>query len=137
MSSDDLAIRTGGCLCGAVRFEVRGEPDKTGLCHCADCRKVTGSAFLAFADWHPDRFRFTGTVETFNGRSFCPRCGGRLFNLSRDQAEIYLGALDEAPSGLVPKLELWVKRREPWVHPLDVPQHREDPPPSGEAPGTT
>lgn len=39
-----------------------GEPFKSGLCHCADCRKVTGTAFLAYADWRPDMFRYTGEV---------------------------------------------------------------------------
>jgi hypothetical protein len=36
-------IRTGGCLCGAVRYTVKGEPYKSGLCHCTDRRQVTGS----------------------------------------------------------------------------------------------
>ncbi len=43
-------IRTGGCLCGAVRYEVSGEPYIAGLCHCTKCRKLTGSAFSATAN---------------------------------------------------------------------------------------
>ena len=84
------AIRTGGCLCGHVRYSVRGEPYKSGLCHCTDCRQVTGSAFLAYADWRPDQFEYTGQVATYRGRSFCPTCGSRLFSLNDHQAEIYL-----------------------------------------------
>jgi pimeloyl-ACP methyl ester carboxylesterase len=38
------AVRTGGCRCGNVRFEVWGEPCIVGLCHCQDCRKKTGKA---------------------------------------------------------------------------------------------
>ena len=108
-------IRTGGCLCGAVRYEVVGEPFKSGLCHCADCRKVTGTAFLAYADWRRNQFSYTGKVETYQGRSFCPECGSRLFSLDDAEAEIYLGSLDDAPNAIAPQIELWCKRREPWL----------------------
>jgi hypothetical protein len=120
--------RTGGCLCGAVRYEVTGEPFKSGLCHCADCRKVTGSAFLAYADWRLEQFETTGAVATCRGRSFCPMCGSRVFAISDHQVEIYLGSLDDAPNGIVPRVEGWTKRREEWLHPLhDVGQFIEDP----------
>ena len=118
--------RTGGCLCGKVRYTVRGEPYKSGLCHCTDCRQATGSAFLAYADWRPADFEYSGEVSTFAGRSFCPTCGSRLFSLSEHQAEIYVGTLDATPNGIKPTAEGWVKRREPWLPALDVPQYRED-----------
>ena len=111
-------IRRGGCLCGAVRYAVRGAPIQVGLCHCADCPKVTGTAFLAYADWDPKNFEYSGVIGTFAGRSFCPGCGSRLFSLSPGQAEIYLGSLDEAPSDISPDVEAWVLRREPWLKPL-------------------
>ena len=120
-------IRTGGCLCGAVRYQTIGEPFKSGLCHCADCRKVTGSSFLAYADWLPEKFSFTGDVQTFDGRSFCPKCGSRLFSLRADQSEVYLGTLDDAPGGIAPAVEGWVRRREHWLPALPgVSQYRED-----------
>ncbi|RYH12763.1 MAG: GFA family protein [Alphaproteobacteria bacterium] len=106
--------RAGGCLCGAVRFTVSGEPYKSGLCHCSDCRHVTGSAFLAYADWRPDQFETTGQVATYGGRSFCPVCGSRLFSRDDHQVEIYLGALDDAPNGIAPANEGWTIRREHW-----------------------
>ena len=52
--------RRGGCNCGKVRIEVRGEPLRAGLCHCLTCRKETGGAFMAFAVWDRSRVSFTG-----------------------------------------------------------------------------
>jgi hypothetical protein len=99
-----------------VQFEVEGEPEVVGLCHCTDCRKETGSAFLAYADWPRSRFRLTkGEYATYAGRSFCAQCGSSLFHLSEEQAEICLGALDAAPNGLTPTREGWVVRREHWL----------------------
>lgn len=121
-------VRLGGCLCGAVRYEVMGQPYKSGVCHCGDCRKVTGSAFLYYADWLPHQFKSTGDVREFAGRSFCPTCGSRVFSRSDDQVEIYLGTLDSLPTDIAPDMEIWIKRREPWIVPLDVPQYTEDAP---------
>ncbi len=42
-------VRQGGCSCGAVRLEARGELIRVGLCHCLTCRKETGGPFMAFA----------------------------------------------------------------------------------------
>lgn len=119
----------GGCRCHAVRYRLSGEPFKTGLCHCTDCRKETGSPFLYYADWTRDAFTVTGEYKTFEGRSFCPNCGTALFHLSDDHVEIALGSLDEAPVALVPEREEWIKRREPWlVGVAGAGQFREDPP---------
>jgi hypothetical protein len=121
--------RMGGCRCGRVRYELRGEPIKVGLCHCTNCRSETGSAFLYYGDWRAEQFSVTGSYKTFRGRSFCPECGSRLFHLSDDGAEICLGSLDEAPTNLTPSREGWVKRRELWMVPAGAAyQADEDPP---------
>ncbi|HEV7276584.1 MAG TPA: GFA family protein [Devosiaceae bacterium] len=119
-------VRSGGCLCGAVRYEVRGEPFKVGLCHCTVCRQITGSAFLAFGDWKAEQFTYSGEVASYAGRSFCPTCGARLFDVNDTQAEIFLGTLDDAPNDVQPDHEIWVKRREHWLPALPVPQFEED-----------
>ncbi|MBS3649125.1 GFA family protein [Pseudaminobacter sp. 19-2017] len=121
-----MVTRRGGCLCGAVRYEVEGEPLRVGLCHCADCRKESGSSFVTFAVWPTSSFRSTGDLKTFDGRGFCSECGSRLFNPGAKETEIRVGSLDDAPAGLKPEYEIWVIRRETWLHPMPVPQYSGD-----------
>jgi hypothetical protein len=126
------AIRTGGCLCGDVRYNVRGEPVHVGRCHCADCRKESGGAFTIYGQWPIEAFELSGEIASYQGRGFCPRCGSRLLDPpgpSDTLVEIRIGSLDDAPFGLKPEAEVWVKRREPWIPPVDgASQHDENRP---------
>ena len=112
--------RQGGCNCGRVRIEVRGDPVRAGLCHCLTCRKETGGPFMAFAVWERSQVSITGETESWTAttdrRHFCPACGSSLFATDdrNDAVEVRLGTLDEAPSGIKPSYELWVSRREHW-----------------------
>jgi len=103
---DGVRLRRGGC--GAVRFAVRGEPMVVGVCHCTECRKATGSAYLLYVSWPRDAFTVSGQAREFKGRSFCTVCGSRVFHLSAEKAAIMLGALDEVPSDLRPTREGWI-----------------------------
>ena len=67
---DGTRVRYGGCLCGQVRFEVRGEPIKVGICHCLECRKATGAVAMAYADWDWAHFTYGGSLCT---RARAPR----------------------------------------------------------------
>lgn len=123
-------VRHGGCNCGAVRLELRGAPVRAGLCHCLTCRKETGSAFMLFAVWDRSQVMVAGMTQswtqTTDHRHFCPACGSTLFATHDDdtEAEIRLGCLDDAPSGLTPAYELWTPRRESWLVPVaDAAQH--------------
>ncbi|GAA3096132.1 GFA family protein [Rhizobium viscosum] len=108
-------VRMGGCACGAVRYEVEGEPYQSGLCHCTKCRKLTGSIFSATANWRRSKFKMDGEISTFDKRSFCPICGSRLFFIFDDAVEVFLGTLDPAPNDIRPMVEVWTVRREPWL----------------------
>ena len=93
-----------------------------GRCHCTDCRKETGSTFTVYAIWPREAFESTGELAVFRGRGFCPHCGGRVLNPPDDDdeaIEIRLGSLDDAPFELVPEHEIWIKRREAWLAPVD------------------
>jgi hypothetical protein len=113
-----MSIFTGGCLCGQVKIAVRGEPMRVGICHCTDCRQESGSAFTYFAVWRAEQFETRGETNEFSGRAFCSRCGSRLYSANEKEAEIKLGSLLDAPTGLAPTYELWVKRRETWLSPI-------------------
>lgn len=128
--SDEI-VRTGGCLCGAVRYEVRGEPYISGLCHCTTCRKLTGSAFSATANWHRSQFSMTGELASHASRQFCPTCGSRLFWLWDEGVEVFLGTLDDAPYDIKPMLEVWTIRREHWLPTIPGASLYEQNPPRG------
>lgn len=118
MDGNGRRLRHGGCICGAVRFTVAGEPDDVGLCHCLECRKATGAVAMPYANWPRTAFSFSGEVREFVGRSFCPLCGTRLFNIEAERVAIMLGAFDEAPGDLRPTREGWIIRREHWLAPV-------------------
>jgi len=113
-----LAEFQGQCRCGQAQLSARGEPLRIGICHCTDCRQESGSAFTYYGVWPASGFKFDGQTAEFKGRRFCPGCGSRLFALDDKEAEVKLGILSEAPTGLTPTYELWVKRREPWLQPI-------------------
>jgi hypothetical protein len=113
-----VSLRRGGCLCGAVRYEIRGEPLMVGLCHCEDCRKATGGLALHYADWPAAAVTVTGELRSFAGRSFCPACGSRVLHDGGETVEVLLGTLDDPPTDLAPQREIWTVRREPWLSPV-------------------
>lgn len=111
-------VRSGGCLCGAVRYMVTREPLRTGLCHCQDCKRTSGSAYTCFAVWPRLAYRGTGALSEFQGRGFCGTCGSRVVSLRDDEAEVMTGSLDTGPNDLIPPYEIWAPRREAWLHRL-------------------
>jgi hypothetical protein len=122
-----MTTLTGSCKCGNVRVALRGNPVRIGICHCTDCRQESGSAFTFFAVWPATEFESQGETREFAGRRFCPNCGSRLFSANEDEAEIKLGILTEAPTPLAPTYELWIKRREKWLRPIEgAEQYLED-----------
>jgi len=112
----------GGCLCGAVRLVVEGEPYRVGLCHCLDCRKHHGALFYAAAVFPEAAVTVEGETGAYEGRHFCPRCGSPVFARSGDEVEVHLGTLD-APDQMVPTYENWVIRRESWLPEFPLAHH--------------
>lgn len=114
----------GGCHCGAVRYEVNGEPQHVALCHCSDCRKSSGAPMVAWAAFTEDQFRLVeGEPVTFNSsgtamRSFCAQCGTGLYYRN---AEILPGIVDiqsatlDEPDALPPAAHIQVAERIGWM----------------------
>jgi hypothetical protein len=127
MQLDESGKRyTGGCLCGALRYEADGDPLFAGLCYCADCQKASGSAFIPFMGFASSAVRFNGptrkyTSKAANGRdtvrNSCPVCGSLVFGgeVGRtDWFTIYAGTLDD-PSAFQPTIAIFVRNRPAWA----------------------
>jgi len=121
-----VTCRTGGCLCGALRYEADGEPLGAGYCCCADCRRASGSGFIAFLSYPRSAVRFTGETRPFRSPSFrggmavrnsCPACSSLVFGGEvgkSDSFTIYAGSLDD-PSLFRPRIAIFVRDRPAWV----------------------
>src|SRR5215510_11861103 len=82
-------LRTGGCLCSGIRYESSGEPSFALQCHCRDCQRQSGSAYVAAVRVPAAEFRITKgapkryTAKADSGneitRVFCPDCGSPLY----------------------------------------------------------
>lgn len=116
---------TGGCLCGALRYEAKGEPVYAGYCCCADCRKASGSGFIPFMGFAAEAVTFSGPTRQFRSpsmrgeavRNSCPTCGGLVFGGvvgESEQHTVYAGSLDD-PSAFQPTMAIFVRDRAAWV----------------------
>ena len=131
---------SGGCLCGKVRYNVL-EKDLTGTyCHCRDCQKTTGSAFIFAFPIESNKFVLidghmsSHTRKSDNGltvtNNFCPGCGTTVFFGNIDSPYpiwIQSGTLDK-PEIVKATQQIWTKRRLPWCD-IDtgIPGYKEDP----------
>jgi len=124
--TDAAGIITGGCLCGALRYQAQGEPTYAGYCCCADCRKASGSGFIPFMGFASADFSVSGETRQFRSpaarggeavRNFCPVCGGLVFGGVVGESEshtIYAGSLDD-PRWFKPTMAIFNSRRPAWV----------------------
>jgi hypothetical protein len=135
------SLKTGGCQCGKVRYEVRGEPLDLYVCHCRECQAQSASAFGISVIYPPAAFRVvSGSPRMWSrparirGRldcHFCPDCGSRLWhgNLQADAViSVKGGSLDEKPD-LTGAKHIWTSRKlEGIVIPPDAENWPEEPP---------
>ncbi|MEX0958384.1 MAG: GFA family protein [Burkholderiales bacterium] len=126
----------GSCLCGSVRYEIRGPLGPVTHCHCSQCRKTHGAAFGTYV--RVDRADFTLTsgesdIQSYPSspgvlRTFCRQCGSTLQFLREsrpDSFSIAIGTLDDDP-GVRPSHHIFVGSKAPWFDITDgLPQHEE------------
>ncbi len=117
---------TGGCLCGALRYEAAGEPLFAGHCYCTDCQKASGSGFIPFMGFASRALRITGPSRPFTSKAAnggdavhnsCAICSSLVFGGERgisDSFTIYAGTLDD-PAAFHPTAAIFASRRPPWA----------------------
>ncbi|MCJ1362713.1 hypothetical protein MMC16_001819 [Acarospora aff. strigata] len=120
----------GGCFCGNVRIQYTGEPVMKALCHCLDCRKISGSTYSTNVGVPSSAFSLvSGTPKTISktadsGSSitshFCPDCGTTLFRTGEsfnDVTIVKVGIMDDlhAFETSKPDVELFAPHRVEWV----------------------
>ncbi len=122
---NDQVMITGGCLCGAVRYEVSQLPDDdVGYCHCRMCQKALGGMFGYFVIFSGScsagTFKFTRAKPKFYKssewaeRGFCPECGTPLVMRSSDGFGVMIGSLDR-PQDFPPTSHTGIESQVPWL----------------------
>ena len=121
---------TGGCMCGAVRYEAVVEPFWVGHCHCNSCRRHTGAPVATLVGFKQAQIRFTkGERRIYNsspgvGRAFCGDCGSTLtwegvWGEFGSLVNVHISTLDD-PSAFVPQNHLFHEYRIGWFDVADA-----------------
>jgi hypothetical protein len=125
---------TGGCMCGAVRYELRSDPFDCGWCHCRTCQLNSGAPAMAFASVKDGDWVMTGgesavrTIRSssFGHRSFCGECGTPLHVQVDHQPETVdfsIVTLDD-PNAVAPEFHIFWGSKVGWFNPGDdLPKH--------------
>lgn len=119
---------SGGCQCGALRYQINGEPLVLYVCHCRECQTQSGSAFGMSLTVPIESFRVvSGTPRIWRRSSasghavecaFCDVCGTRVFHRPErkpDTINVKPGTLDDT-GWLDPAAHLWTGSAQPWVN---------------------
>ena len=124
----------GSCLCGSVRYEIRGPVGRVSHCHCSMCRKAHGAAFASYGRVERSDFALVSGADYIASyrsspgviRTFCKQCGSNLQFISDkgpSTLSLALGTLDDDPS-VQASLHIFVASKAPWFQITDdLPQH--------------
>ena len=116
---------SGQCLCGEIKYSANAEPAFMGNCHCKDCQRTSGSAYIPGMIFPEQEVTISGEVKYFHSeadsgnkhsRGFCPNCGSQLFGKFSNipgMLGIKAGTLNET-SNYVPKLDFHVTSATHW-----------------------
>ena len=117
----------GGCQCGAVRFAATGDALFCTKCHCRDCQRISGGAYLPMMAYASSAVAVTGEIKHFERRSdngltvteiFCARCGAHFAGKAEALPDVVLllaGALDD-PGAFKPQMDIFTASAQPWDH---------------------
>lgn len=115
---------TGGCHCGAIRYEASGTPVTHALCHCRDCRRHAGAPLVGWAMFAAHTVKtLRGTPKVYESsehgrRHFCPDCGTGLFytknHVLPDLIDVQSATLDD-PDAVPAHAHIQVAERIKWM----------------------
>jgi len=128
------SVHEGGCVCGAIRYRVSGEPALSQVCHCTFCQRRTGSAFAIVVAFKEEQVEVIGTtLVQYEHRSdesdrwlrshFCSRCGTTvLVTLERNPGvRVVSGGTFDDPGWFKINRHIWTRSAHDWiVFPPDV-----------------
>ena len=132
--SSGPARHTGGCLCGAVRYELAGTLVDAGYCHCRQCQRASGAPVVAWCPYPIAAFRYTSGVPAAHRssaryqREFCGSCGTALVfrrQLDAELIDVTLASLD-TPDAIAPQYHIWRMSRIAWFETSDALPRHED-----------
>jgi hypothetical protein len=121
--------RKGGCLCGAVRYVLKGEPRAVAICHCTHCQRQSGSIFsfnllISEADYEQSGETTVYVDKGDSGqpvyRHFCGRCGSPILTTvaaAPGQVVVRAGTLDNM-KGFQPQTEIYADHAVKWLAPV-------------------
>ncbi|MHC6227099.1 GFA family protein [Pseudomonas sp. X10] len=124
-----MRAREGGCLCGAIRYKVKDEPQAIVVCHCSHCQRASGSAFSVnllvkegdYEQAGETKFLVdTGDSGLPSYRHFCGNCGSPIMTKAMNLPGIVLvkaGTLDDQ-EGLQPQVEIYTEHAMKWHAPV-------------------
>jgi hypothetical protein len=116
---------TGGCACGAIRYEVEAEPAQMGDCHCRQCQRDSGTGHGSHLTFVGAPVKIVGEAGTWiavgeNGtrkrRAFCRTCGAPVYLEFPDMPEVFVASaasLDE-PERYRPQSVCWTSAAQHW-----------------------
>ncbi|MEQ1753607.1 MAG: GFA family protein [Micropepsaceae bacterium] len=132
MTALTLPASQGGCLCGAIRYQVEGVVEESGYCHCCTCQRQSGAPVVAWFSAAPENFKYlSGSPKGFRAssratREFCGHCGTYLLFREDDPAAslgVNTATLDD-PNLVPPDFHIWHQSRIGWFETADsFPRH--------------
>lgn len=124
---------SGGCHCGAIRYELAEAPFDADYCHCSDCRRAIGAPFGVWMDFKVGQVKWVdGEPAEYASsekirRGFCSRCGTSLSYRHMDYGQfltLSISTLDD-PGLVSPKYHIHTDQQVEWLDIRDsLPRHR-------------
>ena len=125
MSLENQAHYTGGCACGAIRYDIAAQPVMAFHCQCISCQKATGTGHASAMVFPRAAAKVTGSPKFHESpadsgdiarRGFCPQCGSLVLGGSSgmpDMLVVFVGSLDD-PGRFAPQAVVFHAHAQPW-----------------------